>query len=338
MRKDSAYVWSLPRHHVITWTQLAPLWFGTFSQQNTILSLSLNSSAPANPLPTLLIGAFIAQVDSSIVLASSKEIASSFHALSDASWLITSYVLAQCATQALYGKLSDIFGRKVVLVFAYSVFTLGGIGNAYWKVLLGQAISGVGGAGMIALVAVIIADILPVREIATWRSYVNVIATLGRSCGGPIGGWLVDTIGWRWCFLGQCPYAALAVALVLWKLPGSTGKDSAEGAGGEQSMRSKASRVDLWGVITLPSMLAALFVSLDRGGKLYAWYYTLPIALLALVLAAAFYYVEKVVAEEPILPMELLAKRDVAIPYAIVAFQTGAQFIASTIVTRICGF
>lgn len=151
-------------------------------------------------LPTLLFGVFIAQADSSVVLATSQDIASEFSALSGASWLITTYTLAQCACQPLvrgrritvtmilaanwskkkYGKMSDIFGRKPALVFAYLVFTFGcilwyvllvnascsllnseilcsGIGTTYWHVLAGRAISGVGGAGMVGLVAVIIA-------------------------------------------------------------------------------------------------------------------------------------------------------------------------------------
>lgn len=94
-------------------------------------------------LPTLLLGVFIAQADSSIVLATSQEIASEFSALSGASWLITTYTLAQCACQPLvsyqisafsspnpltwkqYGRMSDIFGRKPVLAFSYIVFALG---------------------------------------------------------------------------------------------------------------------------------------------------------------------------------------------------------------------
>ena len=90
-----------------------------------------------------------------------------------------------------------------------------GAGVAMWQVILGRAISGLGGAGMTSLVSVLIAgktkfcfiaqhldsrriDTVPLRDIATWRSYVNIAHTVGRSAGGPIGGFLADTIGWRW--------------------------------------------------------------------------------------------------------------------------------------------
>lgn len=68
-----------------------------------------------------------------------------------------------------------------------------------WVVIFGRAISGMGGAGIMTISSIIITDIVPKREVATWRAYVNIAMTLGRrSLGGPLGGWLSDTIGWRW--------------------------------------------------------------------------------------------------------------------------------------------
>lgn len=139
-------------------------------------------------VPFSLLGVFVANADGSLVVASSQQIASEFNALANASWIVTSFVLAQCATQPLYGKLSDIFGRKSNLTVSYLLFAAGcflcGIGRTYGQVLAGRAISGMGGAGMTALVSIIIADMVPVREVASWRSYVNVAATGGRAVGG----------------------------------------------------------------------------------------------------------------------------------------------------------
>lgn len=139
-------------------------------------------------VPVSLLGVFVANADGSLVVASSQQIASEFNTLSNASWIITSFILAQCATQPLYGKLSDIFGRKNNLTVSYLLFAAGcllcGIGRTYGQVLAGRAVSGMGGAGMTALVSIIIADMVPVREVASWRSYVNVAATVGRALGG----------------------------------------------------------------------------------------------------------------------------------------------------------
>ncbi|KAI9147235.1 Vacuolar membrane amino acid uptake transporter fnx2 [Paramyrothecium foliicola] len=283
-------------------------------------------------LSTLMLGVFISSADGSLVIATSPEIASEFHRLSEASWLVTAYTLGQCAFQPLYGKLSDIFGRKSALVFAYSIFLLGcglcGIGREYWHVIAGRAISGIGGAGMSGLVSVVIADMLPIRQVATWRSYVNVISTLGRSSGGPIGGWLVDTIGWRPAFLFQCPIAALSIMLVLWRLPETT-------HGGEQraeedesvTLKSRLARIDILGALILPLTLVLSFVALDWAGKAYSWHYTAPLAVLTLALASLFVWVEKYYAKEPIFPLDLILKRDVITANLIVALQLGGQFI-----------
>lgn len=90
-----------------------------------------------------------------------------------------------------------------------------GFGREYWQVMAGRTISGIGGARMTALVSVIISGMVPVRSVAAWRSYVNVSATTGRALGGPVGGWLCDRIGWRWCFYGQIPIALLGMLLIL---------------------------------------------------------------------------------------------------------------------------
>jgi MFS family permease len=171
----------------------------------------------AATISLLLIGVFIANVDSSLVLATNSAISSSFSQLRSASWLTTSYVMATCSAQPIVGKVSDIFGRKNVLVVSYVLFAIGsclcGVGQAMWQVIVGRAIAGLGGAGMTVIVAVLITDLVPLIEVAPWRSYVNVAATTGRMVGGPLGGWLADLIGWRWSFLGQVPLTILATLL-----------------------------------------------------------------------------------------------------------------------------
>jgi predicted MFS family arabinose efflux permease len=73
-----------------------------------------------------------------------------------------------------------------------------GLGQSLPQVVFGRLVAGVGGAGINCLVSIVIADMVPIREVASWRSYVNIAATTGRSLGGPLGGWLTDTVGWRW--------------------------------------------------------------------------------------------------------------------------------------------
>lgn len=106
------------------------------------------------------------------------------------------------AVQPLYGKLSDIYGRKPMLLAAYTMFAIGnlgaGLGRSLGEVIAWRAVQGIGGAGMGSLVAIIIVDIVPMHDVASTRSYVNIMQTTGRTCGGVIGGWLTQTLGWRW--------------------------------------------------------------------------------------------------------------------------------------------
>ncbi|KAK8212925.1 hypothetical protein M8818_003090 [Zalaria obscura] len=254
-------------------------------------------------VPILLLGVFVANADGSLVIASSQKIASDFNALNSASWLVTSYVLAQCASQPLYGKLSDIFGRKANLTVSYTFFAAGcllcGIGQAYWQVLAGRAISGIGGAGMTALVSIIIA-------------------------GGPVGGWLTDTIGWRWSFYGQCPLTIAGLVLILWKIPNkSTKSDALED---EAPLSQKVKRVDMLGAVVLALTISAFLIALDFATKDAPWYHVLVPALLAILFAATFYSVERWWATEPILPIELITKRAASTSYLVAGFQIAAQF------------
>jgi MFS family permease len=110
------------------------------------------------------------------------------------------------AMQPIYGKMSDIYGRKSLLLVVYVVFATGsvivGVAQSMSNVILGRVISGLGASGMTAFVSILITDLVPLRDVATWRSHVNIAATTGRSIGGPLGGFLAGTVGWRWSVMG----------------------------------------------------------------------------------------------------------------------------------------
>lgn len=147
-------------------------------------------------------GVFIANADTSLVLATYGRISSDFNSLDNTSWLLTGYMLSMCGTQPLYGKLSNIFGRKPLLLLSYVLFALGnfvtGFAGNMSVLVLGRVIAGAGGAGMSSIVSFLVADMVPLRELASYRSYVNVVQTIGRSCGGPLGGKMAEVMGWRW--------------------------------------------------------------------------------------------------------------------------------------------
>ncbi|KAK7755663.1 hypothetical protein SLS62_002274 [Diatrype stigma] len=289
---------------------------------------------------SLLIGVFTSNADGSLVMATHPVIASEFDDLEDSSWLLISFMLAAVATQSIvgywcgaeghgkgeYGKLSDIYGRKVILLICFSLFATG-IGQSLWQVILGRAISGSGGSGLSILCALIITDLAPLREVASWQSYLNVISTLGRSLGGPIGGWLADTVGWRWSFLGQTPIFAAAMLLCYIVLPPLTANNSRDKNASSSSSRSRLARVDFLGALLLGTGLLALLLPIEIGGQKVAWTHPLIFALLAVgaVLLLLFAVVEVYVAREPIFPLRLLRNRNVVLCYLVSCFQGAAQ-------------
>ncbi|KAF7874623.1 uncharacterized protein EAF02_008600 [Botrytis sinoallii] len=296
-------------------------------EESTICKIPLVDPSPessrniAGVISILLLGVFIANADGSLVLATSGTISSEFNDLGNAGWLISSYMLAMCATQSLYGKLSDIYGRKSTILASYVFFALGcaicGLGWNLPVVVVGRLVAGVGGAGINCLVSIVIAEKSLNGEVMS-----ILRLQLEDHWGGPIGGFLTDTIGWRWSFLAQCPPTILALMLVIWKLD-----ITPQQICGRQSHFSKLSRIDFLGSIFLSVSIVCGLMVLDLGGHRMPWTDLKLLSLLGISIAAGilFFLVEGFWAKEPIFPLRLLRNRDVLTSYVNLGFQSGAQ-------------
>jgi MFS family permease len=153
---------------------------------------TLTSSQIASIIAVILLGELLASMDGTFVTAAGPTISSHFSRLEDLNWLTTAYLLGVAVVQPTIGKMSDIFGRKAVLLVSYFLYTLGrtvcGLSNSMGGVIGGRAIGGMGGAGMMTVASIVVTEVVPQRDLAMWRSYVNLVMTLGRSLGGPFGG------------------------------------------------------------------------------------------------------------------------------------------------------
>ncbi|KAJ9150167.1 MFS general substrate transporter [Coniochaeta hoffmannii] len=281
----------------------------------------------AKTISILLIGILVAEIDGSIVMATHPLIASEFNDLGNSTWLITGFALAGAVTQPLYGKLSDIYGRKAVIILAYAVFAIGcaivGLGQSMSQVILGRVISGAGSSGMTVLVSILITDLVPIRDVAQWRSWVNIAATTGRSLGGPLGGWLADVIGWRWSFLGQAPVVIFALILCAICLPASAPN---HGNSSSETAWQRLRRIDFKGAAIFGAMILAFLVPAELGGAHLPWSHPVISILFAssIVLLFIFIAVEKRT-DEPIIPLEIFHNRDAVLSYLIMGLQGAAQ-------------
>ncbi|CRK22666.1 hypothetical protein BN1708_003603 [Verticillium longisporum] len=218
------------------------------------------------------IGIFLCAVDQLLTVATYAKIGSELQALNNTSWIATAYFITLTSTQPLYGRLSDIFGRKECLLFSYTVFGLGCLG-------CGLA-----------------------QNFTQLCGYINIIFAAGTSTGAPLGGLLADSIGWRWSFLGQVPICAAAFIAVYFVLDLPRTDHS--------HWRAKIARIDFLGAATLVSAVIALLVGLDAGSN-QGWGHPLTLTTLALtpVLFAAFIGVEMRIASHPFAPGHIIFDR-----------------------------
>ncbi|WAO90310.1 MFS domain-containing protein [Fusarium falciforme] len=280
-------------------------------------------------LSVLLIGVFVSQADTSLVLATYGAIASEFNDLQNASWLLSSYMLAMCMGQPLYGKLSDIFGRKFMLQVSYGLFATGsllcGFCQSMPQLIVARSIQGLGGAGMVCLVSIIITDLVPLRDVATYRSYVNVVQTVGRSSGGAVGGFLAQAVGWRWALSGQAPLTVLAMLLVALNLETpqkSQGSDDET----KSSLASKLGRIDFTGALFMSVTILSFLLIVDVGGEKVPWTSILIFLLGGVgLMSGLLFVIAESQAAEPIFPLHLLSSRAILTPYVIITMQNASQ-------------
>ncbi|PFH47894.1 hypothetical protein AMATHDRAFT_66575 [Amanita thiersii Skay4041] len=270
-----------------------------------------------NYLPFVIpmaVGIFLAAMDGTIVVSSYAAIGSELNQLQNTSWIATAYMLTQTSFQPLYGKLSDIFGRKSCLLSAYVIFSIGslfcGLSTTMMQLILSRGLAGIGGGGMSTMVSIIMSDVVPLRSRGTWQGVLNIVFATGSATGAPLGGFLADTIGWRWAFLLQVPlaiFAIIAVSIAL-RLPNT------KNSGLSASFR----RVDFGGAITLVLCVFFLLFGLDRGGNT-SWMdkFTISALIAFIVFGVLFGLIEMEYANEPFAPKRIIVNGTLIAAYLV---------------------
>ncbi|KAM6486301.1 MFS general substrate transporter [Trichoderma sp. SZMC 28011] len=246
-------------------------------------------------------------MDSVIVAATLAAITSSLKGNSlEAFWVGTSYLLAQTVAVPIYGSISDIFGRKWVMVFAIAIFLLGSIlcgcaQNMNWLVAA-RVVQGLGGGGCLTLTTVILSDITTLRERPKYLSMGAFAWALGTNIGVPVGGAIGQYTSWRWVFWINIPICVPSIAGIVYALHLVRDKSS---------FKSKAARVDYLGITVFIAATTLLLYGITTGGTTNPWNSASVLAPLVLGVfgLGIFLLIEWKVAKTPMVPLRIFNNR-----------------------------
>lgn len=249
---------------------------------------------------SLMLALMLASLDQNIVGVALPRIVSELGGLSHLSWVVTSFLLTSTATTPLYGKLSDLYGRKPLFLIAILIFLVGsslcGLAGSMTQLVVFRGIQGLGAGGLMTLAMTTVADLVPPRERGRYQGYFGAVFAFSSIAGPLLGGFITDALSWRWIFFVNLPVGALALSFFLF--------------GFHRPHHAVSHRIDYRGAMLLTAATVALLLVLTWGGTQYAWSSPIIMGLAAsvVVLFALVVHTERR-AQEPVLYPHIFRNR-----------------------------
>lgn len=270
----------------------------------------------------VMLAMFLAALDQTIVATAMPTIGRLLGDFENLPWIVTTYLLAATAVTPLYGKISDIAGRRVTLMAALGIFIVGSVlcalAPTMLTLILARALQGLGGGGLISLAQTIIADIVSPKERPRYQGYIAGVFAASSLLGPALGGFMAEKLHWSAIFWINLPLGLLALWMtnsLLKKLP----------------RHEKPHKLDFPGALLMIIATTALLLALSLAGPHYAWTSTLILGLLACSLTFWILFVARLkTAPEPLIPIAILAHPVVATAI-IAACASMGVFIGLTI-------
>jgi EmrB/QacA subfamily drug resistance transporter len=252
-------------------------------------------------LSGVILAMLLSSLDQTIVSTAMPTIVQELHGLEHISWVFTAYMLGSTVTVPIYGKLSDLFGRRKLYLLGIVIFLVGsmlcGLSQNMTQLILFRGIQGIGGGAMMVNSFAIIGDVFPPAARGKYQGYIGGVFGLSSIAGPLLGGWITDNTSWRWVFYVNIPLGIIAIAVLASTLP-------------KIAAHTRDKKIDWWGGFFILTTLVPLLLSLVWGGSVYQWtsWPIISSILIAAVSLFIFIRLEKRT-RNPILSLELFRNK-----------------------------
>ncbi|MEH7109076.1 MDR family MFS transporter [Bacillus sp. JJ1764] len=269
----------------------------------------------------LLLSILMASMDNTIVVTAMGTIVGDLGGLESFVWVVSAYMVAEMAGMPIFGKLSDMYGRKRFFVFGLILFMTGsalcGTAETITQLSIYRAIQGIGGGALVPIAFTIMFDLFPPEKRGKMGGMFGAVFGMSSIFGPLIGAYITDHISWHWIFYINLPLGILSLIFILISY--------------KESPSHQKQSIDWWGAATLIGAVVSLMFALELGGQKYQWDSTLILSLFAgfTILFVIFLFIEKKV-KDPIISFTMFKDRLFA-GSAIVGLFYGAAFMAATV-------
>ena len=268
----------------------------------------------------VLLGTFLAALDTTIVGTAMPTIIGRLGGMSLFSWVFSIYLLTGAVTTPIYGKLADLYGRRRVYAWGTSIFLAGsalcGLSQDMFQLIIFRALQGIGSGAVLPITITIIGDIYTMEERARMQGLFSSVWGVSAVIGPALGGLIVQFMDWRWIFYINLPIGLVSVVMLLVYM--------------REKKIDRRPRIDYTGSAALVTGITLLLLALLEGGTAYSWGSPFIIGLLALagVVLVAFYFIESR-ATEPMMSFSLFSEKIIGLSL-LANFLAGAVMIGAS--------